>query len=503
MEALAAASSVLAVVSVAVQLTSSIQKLISFWDSVVDAPAEVLEITTHLRVLCALLRAIEIDSVQDRTEDGSDASLATDCLGICGSSIEKLEMLTRELDVGLQKRGVRRKWMCLKKAIREKKVQSYWAEMERAKSMLLLYQGLRNGQRCDSTLQLFTNFTQLIPQRAVPGFGTPSTHSHTLGYHDSSSRLIRKPIWSCDYKLRLSFATIRVKFLAHAMSENSHGKAKRMLARKQKQYTLVASFSPNICHGPVMEWTFKHSYNSIGFGLRTFNPRPIWSPIFESAAYGDIEKVRELILEGKASPYDVDPNGWTALHYAATTHHTELCKMLIRFGAATNCVTVLQQTPLLLATAIEHLSSRNERNRSENEPSSSLNTVRLLVEEGGNDPMDIDDIGFTSIFDAAGNISNDALAWLLTQGKYSLDLEYVTPTGHTVAAYISSRNDLSPSLLRPLLRAGIALNGPCAKEWYFRYRRDKSNWRRIEGDVLPTEYRQCLKKFSEYFQGLQ
>lgn len=151
-----------------------------------------------------------------------------------------------------------------------------------------------------------------------------------------------------------------------------------------------------------MEWTFKHAYNSVGFGLRTFNPRPVWSPIFEFSAYGYIDRVRELILGGEASPYDVDPNGWTALHVssmsgelyqynylsrhiqcAAAAHHAELCKMLIRFGAATDCVTVRQQTPLLLATATEHLSLRNERNRSENEPSSSLNTVRLLVEEGG------------------------------------------------------------------------------------------------------------------------
>lgn len=61
------------------------------------------------------------------------------------SSVEKLEMLTRDLDVGLQKRGVKRKWTCLKKVVKEKKIQSYWAEVERAKSMLLLYQGLRNG----------------------------------------------------------------------------------------------------------------------------------------------------------------------------------------------------------------------------------------------------------------------------------------------------------------------------------------------------------------------
>jgi hypothetical protein len=53
--------------------------------------------------------------------------------------------LSRELDKGLNGNGIRRKWTCLKKAFREKQLAGYWAEIERAKSKLIMYQSLRNG----------------------------------------------------------------------------------------------------------------------------------------------------------------------------------------------------------------------------------------------------------------------------------------------------------------------------------------------------------------------
>ena len=142
MEALTAASSVLAVVSVAIQLTSGIQKLVWFWDTIQDAPASVLELKSHLKVLGALIGAIEKDLIGKPIEDGA---LAKECLDICLSSVGELEVLTRELDGALQGRGVKRRWACLKKAFRVKRLEGCWAEVERAESLLLLYQGHRNG----------------------------------------------------------------------------------------------------------------------------------------------------------------------------------------------------------------------------------------------------------------------------------------------------------------------------------------------------------------------
>ena len=143
MEALAAASSVLAVVSLALQLADNVQRLIDFWDSVKDAPTEVTEIRSQLRVLGALLSSIESEASHSPNDDGS--SLGNDCLLVCKESIAKLEKLSKGWNQELNRNGTRRKWVCLRKSLREKELARYWSELERAKSTLIMYQCLKNG----------------------------------------------------------------------------------------------------------------------------------------------------------------------------------------------------------------------------------------------------------------------------------------------------------------------------------------------------------------------
>lgn len=142
MEALGAASSVFAVVSLVLQLNSNIQKLIEFWDSVKEAPDEIAQIKSQLRVLGELLRCIGVDT-QRATRDGM-VNIGIQCLQVCYASIAKLGKATKELDKGLNGNGVRRRWTCLRKAMRERELASHWDEVERTKSMLIMYQGWQN-----------------------------------------------------------------------------------------------------------------------------------------------------------------------------------------------------------------------------------------------------------------------------------------------------------------------------------------------------------------------
>lgn len=106
-----------------------------------EAPAEVEQIKTELQVLGSLVGSIAKNGcVTTGSED-----LLRQCLTACTASIGKLEKLSRELSYGLNAHGIRRKWTCLKKALREKQLASYWTEIERAKSMLIMYQCLENG----------------------------------------------------------------------------------------------------------------------------------------------------------------------------------------------------------------------------------------------------------------------------------------------------------------------------------------------------------------------
>jgi len=135
----------------------------------------------------------------------------------------------------------------------------------------------------------------------------------------------------------------------------------------------------------------------------------------------------------------------------------------------TDSVTNRHETPLLLAATKVYLWSGSEREIWYN-PEAGSETVKTLVIQGHNDPMDADDVGYTSLLAAAANQADTSLRWLLCQDEYELNLEYSPPTGQTAAAYVATRDDISPALLSPLLRSGFAINGPCAKRWLFRYR---------------------------------
>lgn len=143
MEGLAAASSVLAVVSLALQLADNVQRLIEFWDSVKEAPAEVSGIRSQLRILGVLLKSIERDLPQSPSDGDSDLGHA--CLVVCGESLLKLEKLSEGWDQELNSGSIRRKWTCLKKALRENELARYWNQVDRAKSTLMMYQCFSNG----------------------------------------------------------------------------------------------------------------------------------------------------------------------------------------------------------------------------------------------------------------------------------------------------------------------------------------------------------------------
>ena len=123
MEALGAVSSVFAVVSLALQLSSNIQTLIEFWDSVKEAPDEIAHIKSQSLDPCELLRCIEVDT-QGTTEDGGQ-NVGFQCLQVCHASIANLanlDRVLRALDKGLNGNGVLRRWTCLRKALREREL---------------------------------------------------------------------------------------------------------------------------------------------------------------------------------------------------------------------------------------------------------------------------------------------------------------------------------------------------------------------------------------------
>ncbi|CAI6330864.1 unnamed protein product [Periconia digitata] len=63
-------------------------------------------------------------------------------------------------------------------------------------------------------------------------------------------------------------------------------------------------------------------------------PRMVnWTtPLWRLSQMGELDNVQKLFISAKASPYDVNAYGQSALHYAVGYHRTDLCRFLIESG---------------------------------------------------------------------------------------------------------------------------------------------------------------------------
>jgi ankyrin repeat protein len=82
--------------------------------------------------------------------------------------------------------------------------------------------------------------------------------------------------------------------------------------------------------------------------LRTLRVIPSNSPIFRMALAGDVEGMKSLFSQGKASIWDIDSTRWSILHKAFINDQPKVCKFLLKQGAdtsieATNGTTVIER----------------------------------------------------------------------------------------------------------------------------------------------------------------
>lgn len=329
MEVLGGVSSVLAVVSLALQLGSNIQKLVGFWDSVKEAPEDIHQLKSQLGVLGELLRCIEVDtrgSLKPRAAD-----IGVQCLQVCNMSVSKLERVTAELNRGLNGNGVKRRWTCLRKTLRERQLAAYWVEVERAKSMLIMYQGWKNGQRHDSLLAMMMKLAPALAQKCASARATDTQDLQIRGQPIliNESGFTKVFLGSTIYEIHLSFGTICIRISSHIIKSKDIKLSSDDLVHRRRQQDISASFIPDCFLSSVFKWNLTRGHYS-QMTLKCFNLRPGWSPIFRHSAQGDINKVRELIEGGKASPYDMDEDGWTPLHVSDTCFISELVRTLTR-----------------------------------------------------------------------------------------------------------------------------------------------------------------------------
>lgn len=136
MDGISSASSVFAVVSIAIQLAESIKKLVEFGKAVQDAPASICALFHDLEVLAAVISQIQQINGNTVFDNVSEKALQN-----CHQKISKLQNTIHQAQLSLKsKSSTRRKWGAFNITLKKDEIQSLQRSIEEAKSTLQLVQ---------------------------------------------------------------------------------------------------------------------------------------------------------------------------------------------------------------------------------------------------------------------------------------------------------------------------------------------------------------------------
>lgn len=136
MEVVGAASGVIAIASIAIQLAETIQEIVEFGKAVQDAPADICALFQELEVLRSAL--LQIHRTTSRI--GTDAITGT----VLKDCERKIYILKAQLQPSISKlksnKLACRKWSAFKITLKRGKIESLQRAIEYAKSTLILIQ---------------------------------------------------------------------------------------------------------------------------------------------------------------------------------------------------------------------------------------------------------------------------------------------------------------------------------------------------------------------------
>jgi hypothetical protein len=323
-EVLGVVASGMSVVSLAIQVAESINKLKAFYSLVQSAPTDIILLLDELETLSLILEDVD-SSIRDELLLNPRVKVAVmRSYRLCRSSGEALARLAAELELGIntgKKRGT------LKAAMKKDKIDELEKRLESAKATMMLanqcYNQAIQQQNWESYERDMGNIMVAISGASQPVESNKlSSSQDEIPKNDGEER---------SYDGNLVFA--QKSRSAYSSPHSNHGAQKliTMTATKKlfgyldmltQEYgnataTMVSLRLPSWIHARRYEFCLSKSYQGWEQSLRSYTVLSYDDLVFQYSMEGDVIGLQKLFQMGKASPFVADPDGRSPLHVSA------------------------------------------------------------------------------------------------------------------------------------------------------------------------------------------
>ncbi|KAF4167420.1 hypothetical protein CNMCM6936_005036 [Aspergillus lentulus] len=398
-ETLGAAASIVGIASLAGQICSGVQQLYAFVDSVKQAPSDFQNIKNDILLIERVVRCMAEDCTD--LPEHRDIDLLKSSFELCLSRVNRLLTIIQSFDTSSQKN---RTVKLIKATVKKTRVAEFAKELDSAKmTLMLVYQHHIQKLSPPGISQLSFRSTGNAERMDPEKFSTQMV-KFSQSYSNTSEVI---------YTLWLGSLSVKSQTVTLKPGNRKSDTAQTEYRSEKKTFTLR---STGWWSSRIIELQAIRQASQWTFNLRPWQVVSPDSMLFDFCREGDLRNVQRLFSKGLASPFDVTPEGDTALHFAALSGNPDLVAFLLYNGADANVENTSGRNALHLAM----VSPREEEH---------LELARLLVEKGQVDPMgSVRESGV--IHSYAGPV--EAFKYLIHQDEFFVNLEERNRGGRTI-----------------------------------------------------------------------
>ena len=296
--------------SLSIQLAESAVKLKRLYHSMRNAPETLKEIADEIKLMSLSLQLLE----RHRQSESHGADLLDLCIENCRSNTTKIILLTEKISQKIENASLRGR---LYASTRERDLDKLLGDLARARTALHLAVSIYHGaeeerrrrmQEIDAVtrkdeMAMCLVALQVLQEKFENQAVMMRQHEPLIQY--PRVREVHEIDDGSEGEEDGYESEIHDQQLQESSTHRRHRRRKiDDTPAFRLRFRLPALFSSRV-------WEIARVTAEQGFDLkyRTYNMRPLDSPIFRCCKIGDLEGVKRLIKDGKASLLDVTPTG--------------------------------------------------------------------------------------------------------------------------------------------------------------------------------------------------